>query len=157
MRRDDPWPNKQCAPSRLVYSRTHRCLDGLRDLSYDAIAANALRLSTLGSRGPSISSAGIASSSRTYSPGRPLLPSFRSKPWLNPLPPFRSISPRPERPKPVTADGRSHLLYELHLTNLSASPIELLGLYVLGADGDTPLASYLGEALEKAAGRRWAQ
>jgi hypothetical protein len=53
-------------------------------------------------------------------------------------------------PQPVIADGRAHLLYELHLTNFSASPIVVLALDVLGGDGAaTPLASYRGEELEK--------
>ncbi len=52
-------------------------------------------------------------------------------------------------PQPVMANGRSHLLYELHLTNFSATPIELLGLDVFGGDGAAPLASYRGEELEK--------
>jgi murein DD-endopeptidase len=52
-------------------------------------------------------------------------------------------------PWPVTADGRTHLLYELHLTNFSASSIELLGLEVFGGDGAAALASDRGEALEK--------
>ncbi len=45
-------------------------------------------------------------------------------------------------PQPFTADGRSGLLYKLHLTNLSLSPIELLGLDVFGRDGASPLARY---------------
>jgi murein DD-endopeptidase len=52
-------------------------------------------------------------------------------------------------PQPVMADGRTRLLYELHLTNFSASSIELLGLDVLGGDGASPVANYRGEALEK--------
>jgi peptidase M23-like protein len=52
-------------------------------------------------------------------------------------------------PQPVMADGRTRLLYELHLTNFSASPVELLGLDVFGGDAAEPLASYRGEALEK--------
>jgi murein DD-endopeptidase len=52
-------------------------------------------------------------------------------------------------PQPFTADGRTRLLYELHITNFSPSPIELLGLDVVGGDGDAPLASYHGDALEK--------
>jgi hypothetical protein len=52
-------------------------------------------------------------------------------------------------PQPVTADGRSRLLYELHLTNFSPKPIELTGLDVLGGDDARPLDSYRGEALEK--------
>jgi hypothetical protein len=52
-------------------------------------------------------------------------------------------------PQPVMADGRFHLLYELHLTNFSASSIELLELDVIRGDGASPLASYRGEQLEK--------
>lgn len=51
-------------------------------------------------------------------------------------------------PQPFTADGKSRLVYELHLTNFSASPIQLLALDVFG-DGADPLATYRGEALEK--------
>jgi hypothetical protein len=52
-------------------------------------------------------------------------------------------------PQPVMADGRAHLLYELHLTNFSASPIELLALNVFGDDGAAPLAGYRGVELER--------
>ncbi len=52
-------------------------------------------------------------------------------------------------PQPVTADGQSRLLYELHLTNFSPMAIELTGLEVLGGDDARPLASYRSEALEK--------
>jgi hypothetical protein len=52
-------------------------------------------------------------------------------------------------PQPVMADGRTRLLYELHLTNFSASPMELLGLDVLGDGAAVPLASYRGEAMDK--------
>ena len=44
------------------------------------------------------------------------------------------IIPGPS-PQPVMADGRARLLYELHLTNFSASPIELLALDVFGDQG----------------------
>jgi murein DD-endopeptidase len=50
-------------------------------------------------------------------------------------------------PQPVMADGRLRLLYELHLTNFSANPIELLQLDVVGS-GTSSLASYRGDALE---------
>ena len=53
-------------------------------------------------------------------------------------------------PRPVMADGRMRLLYELWVTNFSANPIELLALDVFGGDAATLLASYRGEALEKA-------
>lgn len=52
-------------------------------------------------------------------------------------------------PQAVMTDGRTRLLYELHLANFSASPIQLLGLDVFGGDGAVPLASYRGEELEK--------
>lgn len=72
-----------------------------------------------------------------------LLPALAQSPSAFPV----DISCGPA-PQPVTADGQPHLLYELHLTNFSASPIELLGLDVLGNSG-AALASYRGEALEK--------
>jgi murein DD-endopeptidase len=52
-------------------------------------------------------------------------------------------------PQPVTADSRTRLLYELHLTNFSTSRIELLELDVFGAERSAPLASYHREQLEK--------
>jgi hypothetical protein len=52
-------------------------------------------------------------------------------------------------PRPVMAEDRAHLLYELHPTNFSASSIELLALDVVGDDGAAPLAIYHGEELEK--------
>ena len=52
-------------------------------------------------------------------------------------------------PRPVMADGRIHLLYELHLSNFAPLPIELKGIDVFG-DGATALASYLGQELDKA-------
>ncbi len=52
-------------------------------------------------------------------------------------------------PRPVMADRSTRLVYELHLTNFSANPIELLALDVFGDDRSTPLASYQGEGLEK--------
>jgi murein DD-endopeptidase len=51
-------------------------------------------------------------------------------------------------PQPFMADGRGHLLYELHLTNYAPLPIELIGIDVFG-DGTTALASYHGQALNK--------
>lgn len=46
------------------------------------------------------------------------------------------------------ADGRTWLLYELHLTNFAPLPIDLIGIDVLG-DGASALASYRGQALDK--------
>jgi hypothetical protein len=51
-------------------------------------------------------------------------------------------------PQPFTADGKTHLVYELHLTNFSASSIELLGLNVLDG-GDAPLASYRADQVDE--------
>ena len=50
-------------------------------------------------------------------------------------------------PQPVMIDGRNHLVYELHLTNVAPIPIELLTLDILGADESKPLVSYHDEAL----------
>jgi hypothetical protein len=52
-------------------------------------------------------------------------------------------------PQPVMADGSSHLLYELHITNFAPIAIELTGLDVLGDDRSAPLASLRDAALEK--------
>jgi murein DD-endopeptidase len=46
-------------------------------------------------------------------------------------------------------EGHNHLVYELRLTNFSASPIELLALEVFGGTGAAPLASYHAQELEK--------
>lgn len=51
-------------------------------------------------------------------------------------------------PQPVMADGRAHLLYELHLTNYAPLAIELTDIEVLGAEPKA-LASYRGKTLEK--------
>ena len=58
------------------------------------------------------------------------------------------ITPGP-RPQPFMAAGKMHLVYELRLTNFSASPIEVLALEVLGDTNGIPLASYRGDTLEK--------
>jgi murein DD-endopeptidase len=52
-------------------------------------------------------------------------------------------------PQLVMADGRAHLLYELHLTNVAPIPIEVVALDVFGREGTAALASYRGEALGK--------
>jgi hypothetical protein len=52
-------------------------------------------------------------------------------------------------PQPVMVNGRNHLVYELHLTNVAPIPIELLTLGIFGDDESKPLASYDGEALER--------
>jgi len=51
-------------------------------------------------------------------------------------------------PRAFMADGRTRLVYELHLTNFVPWAIELKGIDVFGA-GSSPVASYRGEALEK--------
>ena len=50
-------------------------------------------------------------------------------------------------PQQVMADGRVHLLYELHLMNVAPIPIEVVALDVFGDEGTAALASYRGEAL----------
>jgi murein DD-endopeptidase len=52
-------------------------------------------------------------------------------------------------PQPVTVNGRTALVYELHMTNYASLPIEVTGIVVFG-DGANALASYRGLALDKA-------
>jgi murein DD-endopeptidase len=52
-------------------------------------------------------------------------------------------------PQPVTVNGRTVLVYELHLTNYASLPIDVRGIEVFG-DGADALASYRGHALDKA-------
>jgi len=52
-------------------------------------------------------------------------------------------------PHPVMADGRVHLLYELHLSNFAPLPVEVKGIDVFG-DGTPALVSYRGQEIEKA-------
>ena len=51
-------------------------------------------------------------------------------------------------PQPVTVNGRTALVYELHLTNYASLPIEVTGIDVFG-DSTNSLASYRGQALDK--------
>jgi murein DD-endopeptidase len=57
------------------------------------------------------------------------------------------IAPGPA-PQPFHADGHTHLLYELHLTNFAPISIQLTALDVLG-DSPAPLAVYHSDALTK--------
>ncbi|MBS0378528.1 MAG: M23 family metallopeptidase [Proteobacteria bacterium] len=50
-------------------------------------------------------------------------------------------------PQAVVANGRSTLLYELHLTNFASRPIELTRVEVW-SDGASPVASYAGQVLK---------
>lgn len=52
-------------------------------------------------------------------------------------------------PQPVASEGRTWLVYELHLTNYAPLPNELTGVEVFG-DGEATLAGYRGQELEKA-------
>ncbi|WP_422062319.1 M23 family metallopeptidase [Sphingopyxis sp.] len=52
----------------------------------------------------------------------------------------------PKSPSPVIADGRTRLVYELHLTNFYSKAFDLAGIDVL--DGDAALATYRGETLD---------
>ena len=47
----------------------------------------------------------------------------------------------PIAPTPVEGDGKTHLAYELHLTNFAPLELTLVRLEVLGGDGK-PLAEY---------------
>jgi hypothetical protein len=49
-------------------------------------------------------------------------------------------------PQALVVDGRTRLVYELHLTNFAPWPIEITGIDVLGNEV-SPLASYGREAL----------
>ncbi|HET9529601.1 MAG TPA: M23 family metallopeptidase, partial [Blastocatellia bacterium] len=49
----------------------------------------------------------------------------------------------PIAPAPVRGDGKTHLAYELHLTNFSSQEMMLTGLEVMSGDG-RPLAEYKG-------------
>ncbi|HEY8224673.1 MAG TPA: M23 family metallopeptidase [Pyrinomonadaceae bacterium] len=69
-------------------------------------------------------------------------------------------SPKPQRPIDVPIDvviptspvifrggGKTHLVYELHITNFSRSPSVFTRLEVMSSAGQKPLASYSGEDL----------
>jgi hypothetical protein len=56
----------------------------------------------------------------------------------------------PMAPTPVRADGATHLLYELHITNFDRKPFEFKRMDILGDSPATRiLASYEGAELEK--------
>jgi len=52
----------------------------------------------------------------------------------------------PKAPSPVAANGRTRLVYELHVTNFYAGAIEITGIEAL--DGETTLASWQGAELK---------
>jgi murein DD-endopeptidase len=51
-------------------------------------------------------------------------------------------------PQPVTVNGRTGLVYELHLTNYASLPIHVTGIEVLG-DGIHAMVSYRDQQLDK--------
>lgn len=53
----------------------------------------------------------------------------------------------PMAPTPVKADGKVHLIYELHITNFRARNLEVIRVEVLGDANALPLASYKDEEL----------
>jgi murein DD-endopeptidase len=53
----------------------------------------------------------------------------------------------PITPTPFKADGKTHLVYELHLTNFSSTELMLARVEVLAASGATQLAQYEGTEL----------
>jgi murein DD-endopeptidase MepM/ murein hydrolase activator NlpD len=48
----------------------------------------------------------------------------------------------PIAPTPFKADGKTHLVYELHLTNFSSTELTLAKIEVFAGSGATPLAQY---------------
>ena len=52
-------------------------------------------------------------------------------------------------PQPFAANGKTHLLYELRITNFSSKQIDLKGLDVTADRETSPLESYREDALEK--------
>ncbi len=59
----------------------------------------------------------------------------------------------PEPPTPFHADGKTHLVYELNLTNLGASECVLENVAVQPAGSDQPLVTYEGQQLVDALSR----
>jgi len=53
----------------------------------------------------------------------------------------------PAAPAPVRIEGVSVLVYELHLSNFSSEPLQLLGVEARDAERGAPLADYAGAAL----------
>ena len=53
----------------------------------------------------------------------------------------------PIAPTPFKADGKTHLVYELHLTNFNSTELTLTRVEVLAASIATPLAQYEGTEL----------
>src|SRR5436305_10880441 len=53
------------------------------------------------------------------------------------------------RPQPVMVNGKKHLVYELHLTNIAPIPIEILSLDIFGDDEPHPWATYRDGGLDK--------
>jgi len=64
----------------------------------------------------------------------------------SPFPLDISVGPVPQA---FVADGKTRLVYELHLTNFSASRMQLQGLQVEGDGTSNVLADYRGEVLER--------
>jgi len=50
-------------------------------------------------------------------------------------------------PQSVMINGRNHLVYELHLTNVAPIPIELVSVDIFGDDEAKPIAIYHDETL----------
>lgn len=53
----------------------------------------------------------------------------------------------PIAPTPFKADGKTHLVYELHLTNFGSTELTLARVEILAVSGATPLAQYEGTEL----------
>ncbi len=55
----------------------------------------------------------------------------------------------PIAPTAFAADGKAHLVYELHVTNFTRYDSSLVKVEVLPGDSDSPLATFSGNALEE--------
>lgn len=53
----------------------------------------------------------------------------------------------PFAPRPVSAEGQRHLLYELHITNFGGADVTLKRIEVLSATTETVLGTYVGDSL----------
>lgn len=58
-----------------------------------------------------------------------------------------------QAPTAMTVDGKTRLVYELHLTNFAAEPLRIERVDVLAGEAPTPLAGLHGKALTAALGR----
>jgi hypothetical protein len=82
----------------------------------------------------------------TASTAAPARPSASPAPGARPPLDLPVEMMTPVAPTPVNGDGKTHLAYELHLTNFGSSELTIATLEVVGGDGRT-IAKYEGEEL----------